>query len=71
MKPTIEFLNELPDEYRDRAIENFKALYGNSWPDPQSDSVYDALTGAFVFSETPQGKDYWWGIADKYLDKSK
>jgi hypothetical protein len=29
----------------------------------QSTSFHDAIIGAFLFSETNEGHDYWWNVA--------
>ena len=69
MKTIREHLNDLPEPYRTEALENAR----NSKPNTEyalESSTHGALTGGFVFSETPQGINYWWGLIDE-LNQNK
>ena len=55
MTKTIkEWLSELPEPYRTKAIENCKASER-----VRPSSLKEALCGAFSWLDTPQGYDYW------------
>jgi len=56
-KPIREWLQELPDGYRERALNNAdKASYCLH---PEVRSVADALYAAFSWKDTPEGDDWW------------
>jgi len=65
-KPIREWLDEIPDEtIRKQAIEN--------WEDYKAEdkninviSLSEAIWGAFIWYNTPQGNDYWLYIAKRY-----
>lgn len=70
MKTIREHLNDLPEPYRTEALENAK----NSKPSTlhaMEKSMSGAITGAFLFHETPQGADYWFDLADELMIKNK
>lgn len=55
MKTIKEWLEELPDGYRERALENLN-------PNVASDLVYsigDAISGAFIWDCSQEGEDFW------------
>jgi|LakMenEpi03Aug12_release.lakeMendotaPanAssembly.Ray.scaffolds.fasta_scaffold224103_4 hypothetical protein len=81
MKKTIgQWINEaisLTPEEKEKA-----KAYATKWVLPngsqvspldiESSSFQSAIGGAFVFSETDEGHDYWWNIAlleEKAMDK--
>ncbi len=58
----LEWLHTIEDvEVRERAVRN----YENEMPEEvvEPESLEDALFGAFVFMDTPEGSDYWHKIA--------
>jgi hypothetical protein len=61
MKTIQEWLNELPEDVRDKAI-------ANTDKDLLEINLYNrlshALEGAFVWALTPEGWDYWDKIHD-------
>lgn len=77
MKSIKEWFNELPDDIREKAFKNTKAhakynkekkydtLSYEQVLSLQSNTLNDALLGAFVFSITPEGQDYWWKIINE------
>lgn len=69
-KTVAEWFEELPEEIKNKVIKYAK----NNYPDDDSlecymerrvDSFYKSLQGAFVWSETIEGFDYWNNIANK------
>lgn len=61
MKTTREWYNELPNDIKIKALANTK------WTtiDSSDASLPQALLGAFVWSDTPEGMDYWSEVYDK------
>lgn len=61
-----EWLEELPEPYRTEALD----IYHTQWSDadiPSTESLSEALIGAFVWEMTPQGYDYWNNLHVKLL----
>ena len=56
MKTTEEWLNQLPEDYRDKALKNMI--------DPKAEhySLAGAISNGFVWDSTPEGRDYWNGV---------
>jgi hypothetical protein len=56
MKTTEEWFNELNEAYKDKALKNMT--------DPKAEhyTLAGAVSNGFVWSETPEGKDYWNGV---------
>lgn len=56
MKTTEEWFNELNEDYKGKALKNMI--------DPKSEhySLAGAISNGFVWSDTPEGKDYWNGV---------
>ena len=65
--PIEEYLNELPDGYRELALENRR-----KWPrDAEfAESIEQALRYAFWRADTPEGEDFWSDVHNHYYDKS-
>lgn len=68
MKKTIrEWLNELPEGIREKAINNTLANYkkfdednnASFIDDATEDNMTSALYSAFIFGKTPEGFSYW------------
>jgi hypothetical protein len=61
MKTTREWYNELPNDIKIKALANTK------WTtiDSSAASLSEALCTAFVWSDTPEGMDYWSKVYDK------
>jgi len=53
MRTTEEWFNELKDDYREKALKNMKS------PKTEHYSLAGAISNGFVWTETPEGKDYW------------
>ena len=64
IKTLGEWLEELPVEVRVKAIVNTWAQDGTQevLDVPESD-LYNALSGAFKWDETPEGHEYWSALA--------
>lgn len=58
MKTRIEWLNELPDGYRERAVANCKDWSGKS-PQDVCSSMQEAIVGMCKWKETPEGENFW------------
>jgi len=56
MKPIIEHLQALPEPYRTQALQNLPDSARSQIP---KENQVEALYGAFVWAETPQGHEYW------------
>lgn len=67
MKTTLELLNELPEPYRSRAVENAKAQ--NADMAKPSKTIQGAISNAFVFDKTPEGFEYWLDLCCELADK--
>jgi hypothetical protein len=64
------FLEQLPEPYRQEALENFKLQSdfdknGRS----QINDAYQALTDAFDWRKTKQGDDYWRNFRGRLADE--
>lgn len=55
MKTIEEYLNELPQPYKQQALINMEAEEATSL----EKDLKDALQFAFVWKESPEGFDYW------------
>ena len=62
MKTIKELYETLPEPYRTQAINN---SYNK---DEMFSSLYDALLSGFLWSETPEGFDYWNDYVDSIID---
>ena len=64
MKTIKEWLEELPEPYRTRAIENTGekrlSMYAVSLP--------EAIAGAFAWIDSPQGDIYWIDVYRTLID---
>lgn len=56
MKTTQEWFEELSEVYKDKALRNMID------PKAQHYSLAGAISNGFVWSETPEGRDYWNGV---------
>lgn len=65
MKTIKEWLNELPEPIRGKAFNNVPECGTVVWEIPAT-SMYDAIVGAFIWKDTPQGYDYWTLMAESY-----
>ena len=56
MKTTQEWFDQLPEDYRDKALKNMI--------DPKAEhyTLAGAISNGFSWGETPEGKDYWNGV---------
>ncbi len=59
MKTVLEKLQELPEPYRSRAIENAEKKGKYYFDELTNDSLQQILLGAFVWLDSPQGYSYW------------
>ena len=64
-KPIEEWLSELPDGYRERALENRKKFpyKGNT----TATSKADAIIYGFRWEQTPEGPHFWSAV-QKYFE---
>lgn len=63
MKTIEEWYNELPEDVREKAINNTS----ESLLKERDESIEDALFGGFTWAETPEGHKYWENIKNNYL----
>jgi len=56
MKKTEEWFNELNEAYKDKALKNMID------PSAEHFTLAGAISNGFVWSDTPEGKDYWNGV---------
>jgi hypothetical protein len=70
-KKISEWLNELPDGYRELALANFD--YKNQGliipNDDIVNSINDALYSGFVFNISNEGSGFWYSVGDYYNGK--
>lgn len=60
MKTIREWLNELPELYRSRAIKNAENDPEPSLEEEAAESIVGgAVAGAFVWRDTPEGHEFW------------
>ena len=59
-KTIIKWFETAPDEWRGKAIENLSSCKA----EVLKHNLSDALLSAFVWSESPQGVEYWAEIAE-------
>lgn len=57
-KPIREWLNELPYPIRSRAIRNAED-FRKPFLDKPEISLREAVLGAFIWHETPEGHEFW------------
>ncbi len=62
MKTVVEYFNELPEPYRSQAIENSKS---NFTQDVVVVNLEAAISGAFTWEHSPQGREYWADLVAK------
>lgn len=62
-KTVREWLNELPEPIRSRAIRNAED-YHKPFLDESEISLREAVLGAFLWSETPEGNEFWSAVYD-------
>jgi len=55
-KTIREWLEELPDGYRERAIKNYDPDHDDSYI---INSLWSAIVITFVWRDTPEGYDFW------------
>lgn len=68
MKTIKEWLHELPEPYRIRALHNVKESF--ELLEITEDSLIEALSGAFVWSTTKEGYEFWSKFVEElYLEK--
>lgn len=63
IKPTLlECLNRLPEPYKSKSISYAKESDLNKPIHKSNKTLADALFSAFIFSEAPEGGDYWYSF---------
>jgi hypothetical protein len=62
MKSISEWLDQLPEPYRTKALDNME------WDDYSADDMVDALQGAFLWENTPEGHKYWLDLCEAIDD---
>jgi hypothetical protein len=63
MKKIREWFELLPEEYRTKALKSM--VNGES----EQESMAAALSNGLIWLHTPDGKEYWSKVFDKYLQK--
>ena len=67
MKTIEEWLRELPIEYRDKALANLRLE--KSYLLRRTLSI--AILGAFLWSESPEGFDFWRKVYNQILEQEQ
>lgn len=67
-KKVSEWLSQLPDPYREQALCNV-FLLGNGNGDEVVESIEKALTGSFLWANSPQGGEYWSKLLDMIISE--
>lgn len=72
MKTVKDYLNELPDGYRELALANFDQEFCDSRPYriDQIEDAADALDFAFDWASTSQGEDFWNDVQNHLIFES-
>ena len=60
-KTVREWLSELEEPQRSKALDNM-GKYCTKSGDMLAPTLYTALAGAFVWSQAPEGHEYWSGF---------
>src|SRR5690625_2569316 len=55
-KTALEWLEDLPDGYRERALENYDYMYDGIYP---IGGLSDAILDSFHWRSTPEGHKFW------------
>ena len=77
MKNTTKTILEWLEQAKADGYEWADAAIENTINDPSpaghcfEESLYEALCGAFIFDETPQGEEYWQSISISLLNSGK
>lgn len=53
------WIKRMPEEYRDKAMNNTLNEYGQKGLKDKRESMADALLTAFTWMGSPEGSDYW------------
>lgn len=70
MEKTVkQWLSELPEPYKARALANLCREGANKRAATMMrESMYDALTIAFLWSASPEGDAFWFAVACHYIN---
>jgi len=63
MKKIREWFELLPEEHKDKALKSM--VNGET----EQQSMAAAISNGLIWQHTPEGKEYWSKIFDKYLQK--
>jgi hypothetical protein len=68
MEKTVkEWLSELPEPYKARALANLCREGANKHAATMlRDSMHDALVVAFMWAVSPEGSEFWTAVSDHY-----
>jgi len=67
-KPIEDWLSELPDGYRERALENRKKFPYKEYTTAKS--MADAIMNAFGWGQTPERHKFWQRVYDYFYTPS-
>jgi hypothetical protein len=62
MKTIREWLNELPEDVRSKAVENVNAMMSGVTMEKLTPTVKRAISSAFPWMPSNEGFDYWFKI---------
>lgn len=60
MKTIKEWLETLPEPYREQALNNSKEM--NITLNSKVERLTSAISFSFIWSNSPEGFDYWWDL---------
>lgn len=63
MKKIREWFELLPEEHKDKALKSM--VNGET----EQESMVSALSNGLIWQHTPEGKEYWSKLFDKYLQQ--
>ena len=63
MKKIREWFELLPEEYKSKALKSM--VNGET----EQESMVAALSNGLIWKHTPEGKEYWSKVFDKYLQQ--
>jgi YHS domain-containing protein len=58
MKKIVDFIDELPEPYRSKALHNVQTMAGAA-PNTEAENHHSAISRAFIWGLSPEGQEYW------------
>lgn len=68
MKKFRDLLLMLPDDIACKAINNFREQRAYEFHILEGETISGAITGSFMWEDTPEGDHFWLNLYNKYQD---